>query len=69
MSDRALAEDLYTEGTRKFGDENWVMNLGLGQAQFANGKKKIGLKTAEKALSLAPERSKGFAESAIATMK
>lgn len=65
----ALAEGLYIEGVKKFGDENWVMNLGLGQAQFANGKKKAGLKTAEKALSLAPERNKGFAESAIAKMK
>lgn len=64
----ALAEELYLKGTEKFGDDNWVMNLGLGQAQFAGGKKKSGLKTAEKALSLAPERNKGFAESAIATM-
>ncbi len=70
QNDRAaFAEALYTEGTEEFGKDNWVMNLGLGQAQFANGQQKEGLKTAEKALSMAPERNRGFVESAIARMK
>ncbi len=65
----SVAEDLYVKGFDKFGKNNWVLNLGLGQAQYAGGKKKEGLKTVEKAVSLAPERSKGFAQSALDGMK
>lgn len=65
----ATAEELYTKGIEKFGDKSWIMTLGLGQAQYAAGKTKAGLKTAQRAVALAPDRSKRFAESAIERMK
>ncbi|MEP1097347.1 MAG: DUF2911 domain-containing protein, partial [Cyclobacteriaceae bacterium] len=64
-----IAEEMYQKGIEKFGDQNWIMNLGLAQAQFAGGKTKVGLKTAEKALELTPERNKRFAQAAIDGMK
>lgn len=64
-----IAENLYQRALNKFGKDNWVMNLGLGQALYANGDKKAGKKIAEKALSGAPDRSKRFAQSAVDSMK
>lgn len=60
-----LAKEFFEQGLESFGEENWVMTLGLGRAQYASNEAKNARKTIEKALELAPERSKGFVQSAL----
>ncbi|MEQ9405170.1 MAG: DUF2911 domain-containing protein [Cyclobacteriaceae bacterium] len=64
-----LAEEFFMNSVEKFGKDNWVMNLGLGQARFSAGKKKTGIRTIEKALALAPENRKQFVQSILDDVK